>query len=450
MALKGLDIFKLTPKTNCKECGNPTCMAFAMKVAQGAVTLDKCPHMGADVIAQLSEATAPPMKQIEVGTGDNAHKLGGETVLFRHEKTLVNKNLFAAKVCTCMDDAAVEAQLAQLAHVDYERIGERMYCEFVSVSYAGNGIDKYVALVKKAMTSKRGILLDVECPECAKAALEVCKAEKPILNGANAANYAEMSKLATEAGVVLGVRGANLSELFDTVTALEKAGNKNLLLDVTGATVKETFANAVQVRRACLKENNRTFGYPSIVDLTKIADGDERMQSALAAMFTLKYGSIIIMNGMSYAQALPLYGLRQNIFTDPQKPMKVAPGIYPMNGADENSPCMITVDFALTYFVVSGEVERSQIPVNFLITDAGGYSVLTAWAAGKLSASSIAKFFAEADIEGKIKNRTLIIPGKVAVLKGEIEDKLPGWNIIVGTNEAIKIPKFLKDLTSST
>ncbi len=445
MALKGLDIFKLTPKTNCKECGNPTCMAFAMKVAQGALPIEKCPYMGADVIAQLSEATAPPMKGIEVGAGNNAHKLGAETVLFRHEKTLVNKNLFAAKLCSGMEAAAIDAAIAEIKKVDYERIGERMYCEFLSLDYAGNGIDAYVALVKKAMEADRALLLNVDCPTCAKAALDVCKDAKPILNGANASNYAEMSAVATEAGVVLGVTGANLSELFDTVTALEAAGNKNLILDVTGATAKETFANAVQVRRACLKDENRTFGYPSIVNLAKVCADDARLQTAFAAVFTLKYGSIVVMDGMAYSQALPLYGLRQNIFTDPQKPMKVAPGIYPMNGADENAPCMITVDFALTYFVVSGEVERSQKPVNFLITDAGGYSVLTAWAAGKLSASSIAKFFEESDIAGKIKNRTLIIPGKVAVLKGEIEDKLPDWNIVVGTNEAIQIPKFLKD-----
>ena len=444
MALKGLDIFKLTPKTNCKECGSPTCMAFAMKVAQGAVALEKCPHMGADVIAKLAEATAPPMKQIEIGAGNNAHKLGGETVLFRHEKTLVNKNLFATKLCSDMDDAKIDAVLAQLKHVDYERIGERMYCEFITVSYAGNGADKYVAAVKKAMAADRGLILDVDDIACAKAALDVCKDQKPILLGANAANKDDMSKLAAEAGVVLGVRGADLNELFDTVTALEAAGNKNLILDVTGASIKETYKNAVLVRRSCLKEENRTFGYPSIVDLTKIAGGDERMQSALAAAFTLKYGSIIVMDGMSYAQALPLYGLRQNIFTDPQKPMKVAPGIYPMNGADENAPCMITVDFALTYFVVSGEIERSGVPANFLITDAGGYSVLTSWAAGKFSANSISKFVKE-EVEGKVKTRTLIIPGKVAVLKGELEDKLPGWNIVVGTTEAIQITKFLKE-----
>jgi acetyl-CoA decarbonylase/synthase complex subunit gamma len=172
------------------------------------------------------------------------------------------------------------------------------------------------------------------------------------------------------------------------------------------------------------------------------------MQIALASLFTLRYGSVVVLEGMSYADALPLFGLRQNIFTNPQKPMKVEPGIYPLNGADENSVCLITVDFALTYFVVSGEVERSGVPVNLLITDAGGYSVLTAWAAGKLSASSIAKFFQEADIENKIKSRTLVIPGKVAVLKGEIEDKLPGWKIIPSPPEAIQLVKFLREFNA--
>ena len=254
-----------------------------------------------------------------------------------------------------------------------------------------------------------------------------------------------MNAIAKEAGVVLGVKGENLSELHDTVSKLEAAGNKNLVLDVTGATIKETFANTVLVRRTALHDGDRTFGYPSIVNLAKLAKGDMHLQTALAALFTVKYGSIVVMERMSYAEALPLYGLRQNIFTDPQKPMKVAPGIYPMNGAGPDDPCMMTVDFALTYFLVSGELERSNVPMNLLITDASGMSVLTAWAAGKLSSSSVKKFFDEFDIAGKINNRTLIIPGKVAVMKGEIQDKLPEWNVVVGTREAVEIVKYLKD-----
>ena len=440
MALKGLDIFKMSPKKNCKECGSPTCMAFCMKVAQGAVSIDKCPYFSEEAKASLNEATAPAMKTITVGD----YKLGGETVLFRHEKTLVNKNLFAIDLCTCMDEATVDAKLAEMAKVDYERIGERMYVEFIFVANKQDDPAVYAKLVEKAAATGRALILECWDVECAKAALAVA-GKNVILDGATPANYEAMSALATEAGVALGVWAENISDLYDTVKALEAKGNKNLVLDVTGANAKETLKNAVLVRRTAIADGDRTFGYPSIVNVAKIARGDARLQTALAAMFIEKYSSITVMETMSYAQALPLYGLRQNIYTDPQKPMKVEAKIYPINGADENSPCALTVDFALTYFLVSGELERSGQPVNLIITDASGMSVLTAWAAGKLSSSTIKKTFEELDIANKIKNRTLVIPGKVAVMKGEIAEKLPDWNVVVGPQEAVQLPKYFKD-----
>ena len=440
MALKGLDIFKLSPKKNCKECGSPTCMAFCMKVAQGAVELSKCPYFSEEALATLNSATAPLMKTVSVGD----YKLGGETVLFRHEKTLVNKNLYAVSVCTCMDEATVDAKLADLQKIDYERIGERMYVEFVQVSNCQNDPAVYAKLVEKAAATGRALVLECWDVECAKAALAVA-GKNVILDGATPANWEAMNDIAKEAGVALGVWAENISDLYDTVKALEGKGNTNLVLDVTAKTAKETLANAVNVRRTALKQEDRTFGYPSIVNLAKVAGGDARLETAYAAMFTEKYASIVVMSGMTYAQALPLYGLRQNIYTDPQKPMKVEAKIYPINGADENSPCCLTVDFALTYFLVSGELERSGQPVNLIITDASGMSVLTAWAAGKLSSSTIKKTFEELDIANKIKNRTLIIPGKVAVMKGEIQEKLPEWNVVVGPLEAVQLPKYIKD-----
>ena len=440
MAVKGLDIFKLSPKKNCKECGVPTCMAFCMKVAQGALPIEKCPYMSDEAIALLSEATAPPMKAIEVG----GMKLGGETVMMRHEKTFVNRNRFAVSLCTCMDDAAVDAKLAEMKAVDYERIGEREYVEFLLVHDGGDGA-RLADLCKKAAATERAVIIDTDSVDNAKLALAAIGDTKPVLNGANKDNYEAMSALAVEAGVVLGVKGADLAEIHDTVAALEKLENKNLVIDVTGATIKETFANAVLVRRTALKDGDRTFGYPSLVNLAKLCHGDVHMETALAALFTMKYGSIVVMETMRYAEALPLYGLRQNVFTDPQKPMKVEPGIYPINGATPDDPCALTVDFALTYFLVSGELERSKVPVSLLITDASGMSVLTAWAAGKFSSGSIKKFFDEYDIAGKINNRTLIIPGKAAVMKGDIQDKLPDWNVVVGTREAVELVKYLRD-----
>ena len=440
MALKGLDIFKLSPKKNCKECGSPTCMAFCMKVAQGAVSIDKCPYFSDDAKAMLNEQTAPPMKTITVGS----HKLGGETVLYRHEKTLVNKNLYAVAVGTNLSAEEADKKLADLQKVDYERIGERMFVEFVFVANTQSDPAVYAELVKKAAATGRDLILECWDVECAKAALAVA-GKNVILDGATPDNWEAMNAVAKEAGVVLGVSAGSLSDLYDTVKKLEAAGNKNLVVDVTGKTAKETLANAVLVRRTAIKDGDRSFGYPSIVNVARIAKGDDRLQTAYATMFTEKYASVVVMEHMTYAQALPLYGLRQNIFTDPQKPMKVEAKIYPLNGADENSPCALTVDFALTYFLVSGELERSNQPVNLIITDASGMSVLTAWAAGKFSATTVKKTFDELGIESKIKNRTLIIPGKVAVMKGEIQEKLPGWNVVVGPVEAVQLPKYMKD-----
>jgi len=444
MALKGLDIFKLTPKTNCKDCGCLTCMAFSMKAAQNSIEISKCPHLSADALKVLGEATEPPMKLITIGAGDCEHKLGGETVLYRHEKSFVSKPLY----CVNVNAGNVDAKLDDIKKIDYERIGERMYIEAINVEYTGDA-GAFLDVVRKALAAKRTLILDVKNLDAATLGLETAKDSKPLLNAANESNYKEMGALAAKYGVTLGVSGGTLDSLHDTVAALEAAGNKNIVIDI-GATgsvsIKDAFSRAVQIRRAALKDGDRTFGYPALVNIAKIAPNDHEMQTALASLFTVKYGSIIIMDGISYAQALPLFGLRQNIYTDPQRPMRIEPGVYPLNKADENSVCATTVDFALTYFIVSGEMERSGVPVNLLISDAGGYSVLTAWAAGKFSASSIAKFIKENSIEGKIKNRNLLIPGKVAVLKGELEENLPGWKIIVAPNDAVSLVRFMKEL----
>ena len=449
MALTGIQIFKLSPKKNCKECGSPTCMAFCMKVAQGAVDISACPYFSPDAMAQLSEATAPPMKTIKFGTGDYEYSLGGETVLYRHEKTFVSKTRYATTLCSCMDDDVIDGIIGRVPAVNYERIGEQMFTEAIYVNYkSGTECAKYVDIVKKAAATGRPLILGCKDIEVAKAALEVCKDGKPILNGATPENASDMSAVATEAGVVLGVTASNIDELYDTVAALESAGNKNLVLDLTMDTVKATFEAAVEVRRGAIKNTDRTFGYPSIINVGYLAGGDKAFEQALTSMFTMKYGSIVVVSEMDYAMALPLFGLRQNLFTDPQKPMKVAPGIYPINGGDENSICLTTVDFALTYFLVSGELERSGVPCNLIISDAGGLSVLTAWAAGKLSSTSVSDYVKEV-VEPKIACRKLVIPGKVAVLKGDIEAKLPGWEVIVAPLEAVQLVKFLKDMQAN-
>jgi acetyl-CoA decarbonylase/synthase, CODH/ACS complex subunit gamma len=448
MALKALDIFKLTPKKNCKDCGFPTCMAFCMKVASGAVEVSKCPHMSDDALGQLSAATAPLMKAVKVGNAESAYELGGETVLFRHEKTLVNRNRFAVKFCDHMSEEEINNKLENIKAVNYIRIGEEMKVEIAALKYNGNK-DAYLNLINKIKESKLDIAYMLLCEdvEVAKESLELVKDTNPILYGANKDNYAQMVEIVKGDKIALGVKGDNLEDLYSTVENIQKLGYKELILDAGSKSIKDTFANAVQMRRISLKEQDRTFGYPSIIFANQLSNNDKMMEIALSSIFTVKYGSIVVLNDIDFARALPLFALRQNIYTDPQRPMRVEPKIYPINNPDENSPVLVTVDFALTYFIIAGEIERSKVPVWLAIPDAGGYSVLTAWAAGKFGGNSISKFIKESGVADMTKNRNLIIPGKVAVLKGDIEDNLPGWNVVIGTEESMELPKFLREMS---
>lgn len=450
MALKALDIFKLTPKKNCKDCGFPTCMAFCMKVASGACEIGKCPHMSQEALDKLSEATAPLMKTLKIGTGESQYDLGGETVLFRHEKTLINRNRFAVEFCDCMREEEINEKLENIKAVNYIRIGEEMKVEIVALRYSTNK-EAYINLINKVKESNLSLVYMIICDDAqvAKEAVELLKGENPVVYGANKENYKEMVEVVKGDKLVLGVSASNLEELYATVEAIQSLGYKELLLDTTGDTIKDTFTNTVQVRRISLKEQDRTFGYPSIIFANKLSKEDSMMEIAISSIFTIKYGSIIILDDIDYAKALPLFALRQNIYTDPQRPMRVETKLYPINNPDENSPVLVTVDFALTYFIIAGEIERSKVPVWLAIPDAGGYSVLTAWAAGKFGGSSIANFIKESGVAEKTKNRDLIIPGKVAVLKGDIEDNLPGWNVVIGTEESMELPKFLREYKAS-
>ncbi len=449
MALKGLDIFKVSPKKNCKECGFPTCMAFSMKAAQGALSLDDCPYFSAEAKLTLLEASAPPMQTVTVGSGAFTCSLGGETVLFRHEKSFVSPTRYALSIPSSMGEEEVRDKLQELSDIDFIRMGEHMFVEMICLTYDPSaGRERYLDLVREVRGRGRVLILDCEDPKVAASALDLIPGEGQILDGATPSNYEEMSRIAADHHAALAVRAPDIDSLYDTLAALEKTGSRNLLFDVGCRSIKEAFQTAVQFRRAAIRDQVRTCGYPSLVRADLLSRGDPFLQAALLSLFTVKYGSVIVTDTMTYTEANPLYSLRQDLFADPQKPMKVEPGIYPLNGADENSICVTTVDFALTYFLVSGELERSGVPLNLIITDAGGYSVLTSWAAGKFSSDSISGFIKSQGIEEKIKSRQLVIPGKVAVLKPELEEKLPGWEIIVAPNEAAQLVRFMRELTA--
>lgn len=447
MALTGLDIFKLTPKKNCKDCGFPTCLAFSMKVAAGGIEIEKCPHMSEENLSKLSESTAPPMKALTVGAGANEYKLGGETVLFRHEKTLVNRNRFAVAIKDTDSADVVNSKIENIKKVDFERIGERMKAEFAAFIYTGNK-EAYIANIKAVLASGAELAYMVVCEdvEVAKEALELLKDTNPILHGATAANYEQMVDVAAAGKYALGLRADSLEDLYELTSKVQSKDYKELLLDAGSKTIKEAYTNAIQIRRTALKDGDRTFGYPSIIFVNDLSKDNKFMEIALSSIFTIKYGSILVIEDMDFARGHSVWALRQNIYTDPQRPMRVEPKAYSVNNANDESPVLCTVDFALTYFIINGEIEKSKVPTWLLIPDAGGYSVLTAWAAGKFSGSIIANFVKESGVEQKTKSRKLIIPGKVAVLKGDIEDSLPGWEVVVGPNESMQLPKFLKDL----
>lgn len=447
MALTGLDIFKLTPKKNCKDCGFPTCLAFSMKVAAGGIEIEKCPHMSEENLSKLSESTAPPMKALTVGAGANEYKLGGETVLFRHEKTLVNRNRFAVAIKDTDSADVVNSKIENIKKVDFERIRERMKAEFAAFIYTGNK-EAYIANIKAVLASGAELAYMVVCEdvEVAKEALELLKDTNPILHGATAANYEQMVDVAAAGKYALGLRADSLEDLYELTSKVQSKDYKELLLDAGSKTIKEAYTNAIQIRRTALKDGDRTFGYPSIIFVNDLAKDNKFMEIALSSIFTIKYGSILVIEDMDFARGHSVWALRQNIYTDPQRPMRVEPKAYSVNNANDESPVLCTVDFALTYFLINAEIEKSKVPTWLLIPDAGGYSVLTAWAAGKFSGSIIANFVKESGVEQKTKSRKLIIPGKVAVLKGDIEDSLPGWEVVVGPNESMQLPKFLKDL----
>lgn len=447
MALTGLDIFKLTPKKNCKDCGFPTCLAFSMKVAAGGIEIEKCPHMSEENLSKLSESTAPPMKALTVGAGANEYKLGGETVLFRHEKTLVNRNRFAVAIKDTDSADVVNSKIENIKKVDFERIRERMKAEFAAFIYTGNK-EAYIANIKAVLASGAELAYMVVCEdvEVAKEALELLKDTNPILHGATAANYEQMVDVAAAGKYALGLRADSLEDLYELTSKVQSKDYKELLLDAGSKTIKEAYTNAIQIRRTALKDGDRTFGYPSIIFVNDLAKDNKFMEIALSSIFTIKYGSILVIEDMDFARGHSVWALRQNIYTDPQRPMRVEPKAYSVNNANDESPVLCTVDFALTYFIINGEIEKSKVPTWLLIPDAGGYSVLTAWSAGKFSGSIIANFVKESGVEQKTKSRKLIIPGKVAVLKGDIEDSLPGWEVVVGPNESMQLPKFLKDL----
>ena len=444
MALTGIQIFKLLPKTNCKECGVPTCLAFAMNLASGKAELDACPYVSDEAREQLAEASAPPIRPVAVGKGVRKFTTGGETVQYRHEKTFYNQTALAATVNSDISDSDLEAKLKGWNAFQFERVGLNLRPELVALKDTNGNKDAFANKAKTiAETSEFNLVLMSENADVMKAGIEASGFKRPLIYAATEANADDFGALAKDSDLPLAVKADSVEGLVPLTDKLTAMGLKDLVIDPGSREIKQSLEDQMMIRRASLKDLNRAVGFPTITFPCEMASNLE-METLIAGMHIAKYGGISVLSDFTGESIFPLLLERLNIYTDPQRPMMVTEGIYEIGNPDENSPVLVTTNFALTYFIVSGEIEGSRVPSWLLIKDSEGLSVMTAWAAGKFAGDDVGMFVKKSGIMDKVKHTELIIPGYAAAIAGDVEEELPGWKITVGPREAAHIAGFLK------
>jgi len=444
MALSGLQIYKLLPKTNCKACGFPTCLAFAMQLAAKKVALDKCPHVTDQAKQALDSASQPPVKLVSIGQGEDKLDIGNETVLFRHEEKFYHPTGIGFLVEDTLSGDDIKKALEEIKKLDFERVGQRINVNLVAVASKSNNAESFKTAVK-TVSENCGlpVVLMSDDTGIMKQGLDIMKDKRPLIYRATNANFKEMAAVAKEAKVPLVASAPSLEELESLVKNLNTEGIEDIILDTGDKAISGKIWDLTQIRRLPLKKSFRIFGYP-VITFTKSENPFQ--EAAEATTYVSKYASIVIMKGRASWEVLPILTARQNIYTDPQKPLQVEPKIYEVGRVTEKSPVVVTTNFSLTYYTVEGEVEASKIPTYIVTCDAEGMSVLTAWAAEKFTAESIAKTLDTCGIKEKVQHTQVIIPGYVAVLSGKLEEE-SSWKVSVGPREASGLPIFLKNFS---
>ncbi len=442
MALSGLDIYKLLPKTNCRECGFPTCLAFAMQLAKKAVSLDKCPYLKDEARQALEASSLPPIRLITIGQGENRLEVGNETVLFRHDEKFYHPTGVGIIIDDDLPDTRIKEILKEVRGLQFERVGQQLRVNLIAVRQKSDA---------KRFSETAKLILDiVSLPlvlmgndaEALRQVLELSKDTKPLIYKATKENFLDFAKLALEYKTPLAVGASDLESITSLTKALNGQGLNDLVLDIEPGSLEKTIWDLTQVRRLALKKQERSLGYPAMVVLK---EEDPYLEVALACTYIAKYAGILLIQARKPEQVLSILTLRQNIYTDPQKPLQIEPKLYPVGGVNKNSPLLATTNFSLTYYTVLGEVEASKVPSYILSVNTEGMSVLTAWAAEKFTPDSIVQAMDKATVKDIVSHKRLIIPGYVAVMSGDLEDK-SGWQIVVGPKEASGIPSFLKNL----
>lgn len=440
MPLTALDIYKLLPKTNCGECGHPTCLAFAMQLATKKASLDACPYASDDAKATLAGASAPPIRLVTIGPEDQCIVMGKETVLFRHEETFYHPPAIAVRIPADRSPEDLRAAFERVRGLRFERVGQDLRVELVALEDTTGDAGRFAAAARQASEMGLALVLMSDSPEALDAAAGPIAKARPLLCAATAENWEAMAALAKTHKCPLAVRGRDLNELADLTARIAAAGVTDLLLDSGSRGQAAAVADLTQIRRLALRKMFRPLGYPAMAYLTAADPIDVVMEGTA---YICKYAALLVTGELDPWQALALLTARQNIYTDPQKPIQVEPGLHAVGTPDEQSPVLITTNFSLTYFTVEADTESSRTASWLVVVNTEGQSVMTAWAADKFNAETIAKALADSGIANRVKHRRAVIPGGVAAISGKLEE-LSGWQIVVGPRESAGIPAFMR------
>ena len=442
MALSGLDIYKLLPKTNCKDCGFATCLAFAMALAQKKASLDKCPHVSAQAKEALESASQPPIKLVTIGAGEAKFEVGNETVMYRHEQKFYHPAAIGFLIEDTLDEAEITKMAARMNALKFERVGQTIGANLICIKNSSKFRNKFLTTVAAVTaTSKLALALLADDAVTMAEALKLCKDKRPLIICGEAGSLDDFIKLAKENSVPLAITCKGVDEAAQATDKAKKNGVDEIIINIAGKSLSKRIQDLTYIRRSALKKNFRPLGFPAMV-ITEEASPDLELAEAIS--YVAKYAGIVIVRNFEKEQVLPLLVVRQDIYQDPQKPVQVEPKIYEIGKVTKDSPVLVTTNFSITYFTVAGEVESSKVPSYIICCDSEGMSVLTAWAAEKFTADKIADTLKKGGIEGIVSHRKVTIPGYVSVLSGKLEE-ISGWKISVGPREASGIPNYLRN-----
>lgn len=443
MALTGLQIFKLLPKTNCKKCNMPTCLAFAMALAQKKAKLESCPDASEETRAALAEASAPPVRLVKFGTGDGEVQIGQETVLYRHEEKFYNSAIIAVSVSDTLSGDGLKQRIEAVNALQFERVGTHIQVNAIAVINESGSADSFAAAAEAVgAQSPLAMILCSESADALAAAVAKVAGAKPLIAAATEANVEAVAKIAAEAKCPIVAQGASAEALAELTDKITKAGVEDIVVSLKGMPLKEQLYGLTQIRTLALKKSFRPLGYPSI---SFVLDGTPDDQCAEAISLLCKYSSIVVVETDAKHAILPMLTAVMNIFTDPQKPVQVEAKVYDIGEPDDMSPVLLTTNFSLTYYTVESDAEASRVPCYILVVDTEGTSVLTAYSGDKLNEKVVNEAIKKFGLEDKVKHRKIIIPGYVAVMSGKLEEET-GWEVIVGPRESSMLPKFLQEV----